>query len=315
MKRFLVDIFVFLVLLLGIACLGDMLVSFGIRKTSVRPFATWNDIHSGHNLDNDLVLIGASSCWTHYSPRILDSMLNISTYNLGIDGHPWYPCQPLRYDTYVRFTHPPKYVVINIDMGTFGILDEPYEREQFFPYFWTDRTLVEEAKDCKKFTWMERYCPMWRYIGYRKWIEVGVASFFGKKHFEDDNMYKGYHGIVGPWDRASLNTMDSVTLSHYDTVVESMLHFIASRKLNNQQVVLVKSPIYHELQDRFANRNYMGHLYDSIARVSNVQLLDYWEHPVVYDSTCFINSTHLNRKGSEIISVQLADDLKSLGIE
>lgn len=314
MRRFLTDVIIFLGLLLVIACLGDCIVSRGLRKTTIRPFAVWNDIHNRSNLDNDLVLIGASSCWAHYNPRVMDSILNISTYNLGIDGHPWYPCQPLRYDTYSRYTLTPKYVVINIDMGTFGILDEPYEREQFFPYLWQDRTLIDGVKDEKKMTWMDRYCPMWRYIGYRKWIEAGVASFFGKKRFEDDGVYKGHRGNNYPWSRASLDILDSITLDHHQAVVDSLLSFIGKRKSDNQEVILVKTPVYHELQDRFTNGKEMGQLYDSIARVANVKLLDYWDHPVVYDSSYFCNPSHLNERGADIISAQLAHDLQGLGI-
>lgn len=314
MKRFLIDFVLFLVMLLGIAFTGDLMVSRGLRKTTIRPFAVWNDIYNNHNLNNDLVLIGASSCWAHYNPVVLDTILNLSTYNLGIDGHPWYPFQPLRYNTYVRFTKPPKYVVINIDMGTLGILDEPYEREQFFPYFWLDNTLISQVKEWKQITWLDRYCPMWRYIGYRKWIETGVASSFGKKNFEDDGVYKGHRGNTYPWERASLNTMDSVTIEHDKSVLDSLLRFISERKKANQRVVLVKTPIYYELQQRFTNRDEMSSLYDSISRKTDVVLLDYWNHPIVNDSMFFCNSTHLNKQGADIISSQLAHDLLKLGI-
>ena len=299
---------------MGIACVGDFIVSRGIRKTTIRPFAVWNDIYNHNNLDNDLVLIGASSCWEHYNPRILDSILHISTYNLGIDGHPWYPCQPLRYYTYVKYTKAPKYVIINIEIGSLGLLSKPYEREQFFPYFWIDNSLVSEIQEYKNITFLERYCPMWRYIGYRHWIEVGVASFFGKSHFEDDGVYKGHRGNLYAWDRASLRTMDSVTIRHDNAVIDSLLHFIAQRKAENQQVILVKTPVYYELQQRFTNKESMNLLYDSIADVAGVTLIDYWNHPIVNDSTFFYNSSHLNKRGADSISIQLAFDLHCLGI-
>ena len=314
MKRFLIDIFLVLVMALGIASVGDFIVSRGLRKTTVRKFAVWNDIYNRQNLDNDLVLIGASSCWAHYSPGILDSILHISTYNLGIDGHPWYPCQPLRYNTYIRFTKSPKYVVVNIDMGTLEVKADPYEREQFFPYFWLDDSLVSEIRECKEITFMDRYCPIWRYIGYRNLIETGVAGSLGKSCFEDDGVYKGYRGNTYQWDRASLKTMDSVTIPHESVVVDSLLHFIAQRKSENQQVILVKSPVYYELQQRFTNREAMCRLYDSIARVADVELLDYWDYPIVHDSTYFYNPSHLNKRGAEAISIQLAYDLQRIGV-
>lgn len=314
MKRFFRDITLFLGLILCIAIIGDIIVSRGLRKTTIRPYAIWNDIYNGNNLDNDLVFIGASSCWAHYNPCVIDSILGISSYNLGIDGHSWYPCQPLRYNTYIKHTHAPKYVIINIDMGTFGVMKQPYEREQFFPYFWIDDSLISQIRETKEITFMDRYCPIWRYIGYRKWIEIGVASTFGKQHFEDDGVYKGHRGNTYAWDRASLNTMDSVTIDFNQVVADSLLKFISQRKTEGQTVVLIKSPVYYELQERFTNRSEMCARYDSIASMAGVRLLDYWNHPIVHDSTFFCNSTHLNREGANAFSLQVANDLDSLGI-
>ena len=316
MKRFLRDILIFVVLILGIAIVGDIIVSRGLRKTTIRPYAVWNDIYNGNNLNNDLVFIGASSCWASYNPVVFDTILGISTYNLGIDGHSWDPCQPLRYDTYMRYADKkPKYMIINIDMGTFGIMNEPmYEREQFFPYFWLDDSLVSQVKEMKEFSVMDRYCPVWRYIGYRKWIEAGVASTFGKKHFEDDGVYKGHRGNEYPWNRASLNTIDSVTIEFYPEEVQLFIQFIEKRKEEGQIVILAKSPVYYELQERFTNREEMNIRYDSIAKVADVVLLDYWNHPIVQNSTYFYNSTHLNKRGANLFSTQFALDLDSLGI-
>lgn len=305
----------FLIMILCIAIVGDIIVSRGLRKTSIREFAVWNDIYNGTNLDNDLVFLGSSSCWSAYNPLIVDSILGISTYNLSIVNHTWYPCQRLRYDTYARHANKkPKYVVINIDMGTLGAaIEEPmYEREQFFPYFWLDDSLISQVRGMKEFTIMDRYCPMWRYIGYRKWIEAGVASVFGKQHFEDDVIYKGYTGNTNAWERASLNILDSVTIICHSEEVNSIIQFIEERKSEGQEVILVKSPVYHELQERFTNREEMCARYDSIAKVTGVEVVDYWTHPIVHDSTYFYNSTHLNNRGADLISIQLAHDINSL---
>ena len=315
MKKFLLNIGLFVVVLAVLAVIGDYMISSGLRKTTIRKYAVWNDIYNDNNLDNDLVLLGASSCWAHYNPVILDSILGISAYNLGIDGHCWTPCQPLRYNTYMRYAkQKPKYVLINIDMGTFGLMDYPqYEREQFFPYFWTDDSLISEIQEFKEVTFMERYCPLWRYIGYKSDIENGVASFFGLQHLYDDGIYKGHRGNdKDAWDRASLNIMDSIILEHESAEIESFVNFICSRKKEGCLVVLIKSPVYYELQERFVNREEISELLNSIARVTEVTLLDYWNHPAVQDSACFYNPSHLNKQGADLISTQLAHDIDSI---
>lgn len=313
MKKFLLNIGLFVVVVAVLAVVCDYMISSGLRKTTIRKYAVWNDIYNGNNMDNDLVILGASSCWAHYNPAILDSILGINTYNLGIDGHPWFPCQPLRYNTYARYSRRPSLVLINIDMGTFNSpLPEPYEREQFFPFFWQDDSLISQVKDEKEISLMERYCPLWRYIGYREEIECGVSSFFGKKHFEDDGVYKGHRGNEYKWDRASLNTMDSITLNYDKSVIDSFIAFVRILQADGQNVILVKTPIYYELQERFTNRDNMCELYDSISAILDVPVMDYWNISIVQDRTYFCNSSHLNKRGADIFTTKLAWDLDSL---
>lgn len=313
MKRFLFDILLFALLVLGIAIVGDLIVSYGLRQTTIRKYAVWNDIYQGNDLDNDLVFVGSSSCMVGFNPLIVDSILGISSYNLAINGHAWYPCQSLRYDTYVHYAKQPKYVVIVIDNSTFSIDDTPLEREQFFPYFWMDDSLISSIRSCKEISFMERYCPMWRYIGYRDEIENGVLSTFGRKHFDDDNIYKGYVGYDYSWDRTRLDNLTTIHLDVYPDIVNSFLLFIEQRKKAGQIVVLVNRPEYYEVLDHYTNRDEMAALYDSIAAVAGVEYLDYWDEPsIVRDSTYFYNTTHLNIIGSEFMSIKFAHDLDSL---
>lgn len=312
MKRYLLDIVLFFVLVLGIAVVADLIVSHGLRQTTIRKYAAWNDIYNGNNLDNDMVLLGSSACWAQLNTEVLDSILGTSSYNLGLDGHAWYPCEELRYTTYVRYARKPKYVIIIIDDASFERDKQPYEREQFFPYFWLDDSLVSQVRECKEITWMDRYCPMWRYIGYREDIETGVASTFGKKKFEDDGMYKGFRGNAYAWSRASLDIYDSLHLDVDTFVVNTFIRFIEQRKAEGQTVVLVNRPEYYELQDLYTNREEMVVLYDSVAKVAGVDMIDYWRHPITETNTYFYNSTHLNKEGADIMSAILAHDLDSL---
>ena len=198
MKKYLLDILLFFVLVLILFIGADVFVSKGLRKMNNRLFAVWNDIYNGNNLDNDMVLIGSSACLVEFNTDIIDSALGISSYNLAIDCHPWYPCQQLRYDTYTKYAKKPKSVVIVIDNATFEIDNNPYQREQLFPYFWIDDSLVTSAQQCMEYTLMERYFPMWRYIGYHDVIKKGLFSCLGKRNQERYAINKGFSGAFDP---------------------------------------------------------------------------------------------------------------------
>ena len=316
MKQFLRDIGLFFVMIAALAIVDDAIISTGLRKTTIRKYAVWNDIYNGKNMDNDLVFMGASECWAQCNTQIVDSILGISSYNLGIDGHPWGALTRLRYDTYIRYAKKPGIIVITLDIGSFNHLQDPYEREQFFPYFWLDDSLSSAACEYKNITLAEHYCPMWRYIGYRDEIENGVFSFFGKRHFNDDGVYKGYRGNTYGWNQASLGTMDSISIDCYADVVDDMIKFSKQCKSEGQKIVFVKPPIYRTLQERltFEFRSHFENVCDTLTATVGVPVLDYWNLDMTQEKAYFYNPSHLNKQGTDIFSTRMAHDLDSLEI-
>jgi len=133
MRKFIIVLSIFTSTVLIIAYSVDYYISNGLKKTDLRVFQSWNDIYSS-NINSDLIIVGSSRAWTQYSPQILDSILGITTYNIGIDGHV-FDYQLLKYNTFRRFNTKPKYVILNIDFTCMNITNDGYEREQFFPYF------------------------------------------------------------------------------------------------------------------------------------------------------------------------------------
>ena len=183
MRQFIFRFIIWLLPVVVMALVADYVVSSGLRKTDIRRYAAWNDIYDG-KIDADLVVLGNSQAWCSYNTYIMDTMLGVNTYNLGIDGHSLH-YQLIRYDTYRRFCPKPKIVLLNVCYtGTFTIMaDEAYDREQFFPYI-NDRVLISQVAKAKRITWIDRHVPLCRYFGYREDVENGVSSFFGKTVFQ-----------------------------------------------------------------------------------------------------------------------------------
>lgn len=116
MRKFTVKILMFGLLLLVAATLADYALSRQYRHTADYRFAVWNDIIQG-GMQNDLIVMGSSRSWVHISPKILDSALNISSYNIGMDGS----CidrQIPRYKMYRRRNAKPKVIVQNVDWNS-----------------------------------------------------------------------------------------------------------------------------------------------------------------------------------------------------
>ena len=78
-----------------------------------REYPVWNDIHSG-NINADLLIMGSSRAWRHIDPNVLEDSLELSSYNLGMDGQ-HLPMQLWRYETLLKKNHAPRVIVYSLD--------------------------------------------------------------------------------------------------------------------------------------------------------------------------------------------------------
>lgn len=314
MRKFFKILGIFIVVLYVCALILDGVITYGLRHFNTRMLSTWNDIYDG-KIDADIIALGSSRFERGINTYILDSTLSCNSYNFGLDGHP-IDMQIVRYNTYRRFNKKPKIVFINADfLSTLGnSADMEFEREQFFPFFGDD-SLISVVAKCKKFTYVDRYVPLCRYYGYHRMINFGIFYYFGYKDpVEGKDIYKGYIPQDQPWSRKSLD-MDTIFSATTDTASAKLLdNFIEQLKDDNIQVVLIKSPVYISLREKFYNIEFSDSVYDYLASKYNVPLLDFYFNEICRDSTSFYDPSHLNRKGSIIFTKQLCDSIVSKGI-
>lgn len=313
MKKFVGRFCLWLVILLILAVVADMMISTGLRKVDVRKYAVWNDIYRGE-IDADLIVLGNSQAWCSYNTYVMDSMLGLNSYNLGIDGHSL-QFQLIRYETYRRFNPKPKAIILNTCFfGTFSIMaDEQYEREQFFPYI-TDGTLMRTVAETKHLTWFDRYLPLYRYFGYRDDVEMGLSAFFGKRDFPDGGLHKGYRGNEYKWENDGM-LKDSVVNTSIDIqLVDELERFAESCYNDDIRLVFVKYPICYPLVERVGNLSVCDSVIETISKRFDIPVLEYYYSNITKDSTNYYNYSHLNKKGSKLFTNDLCLDLDSLGI-
>ena len=306
MDLFLRKILLFILLLTPIAFGVDYMISKGLRNTNIRKYSTWNDIYN-KKLNSDLLVIGSSRAWSGYSTYILDSVLNLNSYNIGIDGHTL-DFQILRYNKYLQFNKKPKIILLNIDFfSTFGeVSDYRYEREQFFPYQYLDYSLISQVSEVKNISFLERTIPLIRYFGYKSEIEKGISSFFGKKGFSDEGLYKGYRGNDYKWQYEK-DTLKSINANLSNS--DALENFIIETKKNDIKLIFVKAPFYFPVYNIVTNLDESNNLFESIAFKHDIIILDYYNSIISKDKNYFYNYTHLNKKGAEEFSKLLANDL------
>lgn len=295
MRRFVTKFLICLVVLLGVLSAFDYLLTKRLQSSHQREYASWNDIMHG-KASADVIIMGNSRAWAQYSPQILDSILHMDTYNIGIDGSP-INRQIKKYQLYRRYNKKPKIIIQNIDFCTIGTI-EGYERHQYFPYFWNHdfrRTLFPD----EHFSLAEKIIPFYRYSHF------GIRNLFK----QPVNLTKGYHGNEIPWDGSELARKKPFRFSPDSIAVEMFEKYLKVAQEEGVRVFLVFAPVYIEATNKLENLEEMYSFYSSLAEKYSAEIIDFNFDEISLDTTFFYNATHLNRKGAELFSRKLGDEL------
>ena len=310
MKKFLIHIGIG-VIVVYLAFLGmDTLITNNLHHSEARMFRNWNEVFYD-TTHYDLLISGSSRAWVFYNPMILDSALNVNTYNLGLDGH-GITTQVARYHAY-RTTHPkPKCIVQTIDFFTLQPSNK-FEREQFLPYLMFDG-LFDEIDEEEGFSYIDKYVPFVRYIGYRDVIFEGIGLSNDIVRYSD--LYKGFATSDACWDPSIPYTTDSLMFMCEEKPKEVFESFIKELRENNIEVVLAYGPIYRGRMDKEPSeeeKKMYAYFWDCAERYG-CHILNYLWDDICASTEYFYNATHVNAKGSKIVSEKLAHDLNSLNV-
>jgi len=314
MKKFLLYIVVFGVVILVLATIVDMMVSQGLRRAPKNHLETMN-IVMNDTPNNDVLILGNSRGTNGYNPYILDSILGCNSRNLSVSGKA-FRISNLRYQAYRRNNPAPKLIIVNIDQIEMGEGTLGFENYMFYPYM-TD-TLVKPILKMNHFSWLDCYVPMYRYRGDYKYISLGLLELFNIHHLKGRG-YKGYspnpNGLFkGEKLRREIkNNPNGIGVGCDSAVVAILDHFLAEAKAENIEVVMVYSPLYYLVRENLSDTwPKLVETYDSLGVKHNVKILDYQKNDFNRDSTYFIDGNHLNDLGASVFTTQLALDIDSL---
>lgn len=301
MKKFAGRTFLFLIGLYVLALIPDTILTLKI-KNSVTNKQPWSNILSG-NMNNDLLILGSSRAWVHYSPKIIDSVLHSNSYNLGRNGKK-IDISILCYDQYIKYNQKPNVVLCDIYYMTM-CKSNPLDREQFYPFLyksdiWNDIHITHKFKN------IDRFLPMAKYFGHLK----GYTIYTEAKNV----YYKGYSYRELEWDRTELQKIRRIPYEHDSTTLAMTENWLKRCQMDSVKVIFVHSPMYIEATNKIDDTAAMWAMYRTLSAKYYVPILDYTHDSICYDTTLFYNAQHLNRKGAERFSRKLAHDLDSMEV-
>ncbi len=313
MKRLLLKILFFAVLgyllLLGI----QYIIDAGLRKSRHEKFTEWNDIYQS-KINADMIIMGSSRAVVHISPKILDSALELNSYNIGLDG--WsFKMQNGRFRIYLQHNRKPKYIVQNVDVFLLTKPKQLYNYQQFLPYL-NDTLIKQYTKGYEgEFTNFHYYLPLYKFNGCMEIAAEGLLSFFGVNRHKPVR-YKGFEPMKKEWDGTFDEYKKMYPQGRPMPVDTSNKHeffaFLDFCKKENIKVILVFTPELTEGQKYTTNRDEVVEMYQEFADKYGIPFLNYSNDSLSYRKDLFYNSQHLNDKGATLFSYKLAEDLKKI---
>ncbi|MFN3998559.1 hypothetical protein [Algoriphagus sp.] len=312
MKKLLFQIGLFIIPFVIILSILDFFITKGLQKTKYGDYKEWNDIYSG-NMSPDIVINGSSRAWVHVSPKIIDSILNVNSYNLGIDGYS-FNMQYGKYSEYLQYNKEPKLVIQTLDITTLSKRDDLFNYEQFFPYIFNP-AIKKLTKNFIGFSFFDYNLPFYRYRNFTEIIKIGLQEYFVPMNL-DNSKYKGYLGMDLNWDNSfddyKEKNPEGVEIEIDSETIELMDTFLSKCKNDNIEVIFVFTPEYIESQHLIINREEIFDLYYDFANKYELPFFDYSKDTLSYQKKYFYNSQHLNKEGSEIFTEKMTNDIKSL---
>lgn len=315
MKKFILKIVIFIIPIIVLAYSIDPYLSINLRKSNTfahQEYPIWNDILDG-DLNADILIYGSSRAWVQFDPKILEDTLQMSAYNLGIDGHT-FNMQQMRHKLALKYNKQPKIIIHSVDATTLQ-KGNFYNSEQILPYMLLNEDFKEFTSNYTPYSYLEYKLPLLRYYGKSDAISTAIKMSFEPNINNRPQRIKGYKGQERSWNKDFESAKK--LMKNYNVIIDNNLkqrfdNYLKECKANNIEVILVYAPVYIEGQEFIDNIDEIMNIYIKCAETYNFKFFNFTKDDICYDKAYFYNARHMNKIGSELFTKKLASKIKTI---
>ena len=295
MKKLLVHI----AIVIGLFFLFDRTLGLGLKYLYNRSNATdeYKISYSNETTEDQVLFMGSSRCLHHYVPAVFEKEFNKSCFNTGIWGiKNIYYHYGLLGNILSRYT--PQTIIFDIHPCDW--LNTPYSGKEratsLAPYCGMSKTCDDMLKLSGEY-WPYRLSTVYRYTG-------SLPNLLAGKLGTMDKSLKGWKPMNGRLDTTGLK------VEEYPFPVDServslLKHFIDDCQRHHIQLILTVSPMY------VCSKKDVFKLPRDLAAQYHIPFIDhYCDTSFTGHSEYFYDFGHMNRRGAELYSEQLAKELK-----
>jgi len=315
MVRAFKKIFLLACMFFAVLAVMQFVVDSGLKKSKMQNYAVWNDLYQSR-INADAIILGGSRAKLIVSPKVIDSVLNLNSYNLGINGG-YFPMQEAVLKIYLQHNKKPKYIIQNMDFAMFSNGPHLSNADQFIPYL-NDPVIRDMASQYEeKFTIPEIYLPLFKYNNHTNLIKEGILCYFNFGHRAYNNLYKGFgasNTVFDDFFEKRMTREAGFIMNNIDKRLDSeFVSYLNYCKDNNIKVIFYYGPVLEKVNRLMkADTSAVTRKIISYARAYNIPYLSYLDDSICYHKELFTDHIHLNARGSQLFNEKLANDLKKI---
>lgn len=262
-----------------------------------------------HHLKADVTVWGASTARVHFDTPAMTEQLNMSCYNVGLDGTPFHQYEGLVRE-HIDYGHS-KVIVLAIDINGLGGRKSLYQGYAWLHYIDNENIYQAIKSIDSELAIKSRFVPLYylttydrRFLGRcMKWVYFGADG-------EPEITNAGFHPNHVSWQVNQRRPLDRpFRVEVEDQIVAKIKRVIAEAVQNEIKVALVVPPCYAEATAFIENRSEFDSALSSLER-ENVRVFNYLDHPMCRDKVNFSNNTHLDAGGATLFTSLFIADIK-----
>jgi hypothetical protein len=262
-----------------------------------------------HDLDANISIWGASTALLNINPKLIADSLNISTFNMGINGTNIDQYNGLLKE-YISYSKNSRFIIISVDI--FGGLEK---RNEFYElHNWLHHIENDNIYDCMSdidyYTMFKaKYIPFYRISLFSK----HSYPYFSKSIVSHDITYDFSNLGFMPEDLIMDTTQNDlsflnvpINMAVFNKLKSSCLYAI---KHKIQPIVII-TPCYYTAIKKIKNANEFIQLINSL-KTDNIIVYDFLNTDISKDFNNFKNTSHLNSIGADKFTNLLLNNIKS----
>lgn len=273
---------------------------YGLYNTS-KSGIVYQENYIFNKSTEDLLIFGSSRASFHYRADIIEECTSLKAYNAGREGYGIHFHNAVLISTVDRYL--PITVLLDLDFRDVFDRGGSFSNDVFYEIAPFYNKINSEFDDYISPRWYDKFFFLSNLFKYNK----KFFSLISSNMVENNDFNKGYRPLEGVWNGKEKDIKGINIFNLSLELINEVDKFIVTAKENGVNVVLVVSPTFKKIDDRF----YV--VLEQLKQKHNIGLLDYSRNNLFLDNIeYFHDSEHLNSKGAEYFTKKLCEDIKDI---